>query len=131
MRQPAAKQGDKITGIDTHIVMVPSITGQQPTPLPHPFSGMLDNGLSPNVKVMGMPAATIGSSATNMPPHIPTPPGVSFQVPPTNRGNITAGSSTVMINGKPAARNTDAAMTCGEPPNTNAKVIAAGTVLIG
>jgi uncharacterized Zn-binding protein involved in type VI secretion len=132
MAQPAAKQGDQITAVDTHIVMVPSAGGPVPTPLPHPFSGIIDGNLSPNVKVMGMPAATVGSTATNTPPHIPTPPGTAFQVPPTNRGTIVRGSATVMINGRPAARAGDQAQTCAEPaPNMAAQVVATGTVMIG
>ena len=103
-----------------------------PTPLPHPFIGIIDGNLSTNVKITGMPAATVGSTATNTPPHIPTPPGTVFQVPPTNRGTITMGSGTVMINGKPAARMGDQAQTCAEPvPNMSATIVAAGTVLIG
>lgn len=132
MGQPAAKQGDQMTAVDMHIVMVPSPSGPVPTPLPHPFNGIIDGNLSTNVKIMGMPAATVGSTATNTPAHIPTPPGVSFQVPPTNRGTIMRGSSTVMINGKLAARAGDTGQTCAEPvPNMAAQVIAAGTVLIG
>lgn len=132
MGQPAAKQGDQVVGVDTHIVMVPAPPGSPvPTPLPHPFAGMLDASLSTDVKIMGMAAAVVGSMASNQPPHIPTPPGVSFQVPPTNKGTILQGSSTVMINNKPAARNGDTAQTCGEPPNMSSTVIAVGTVMIG
>ncbi len=132
MGQPAAKQGDQITAVDIHIVMVPSPGGPVPTPLPHPFAGIIDGNLSADVKVMGMPAATVGSTATNTPPHIPTPPGTVFQVPPTNRGTIMRGSSTVMINSKPAARAGDFAQTCADPaPNMAAQVVAVGTVMIG
>lgn len=132
MGQPAAKQGDQITAVDMHIVMVPSPGGPVPTPLPHPFNGIIDGGTSTNVMIEGRPAATVGSSATNTPPHIPTPPGTAFQIPPTNRGTITRGSSTVMINGKPAARTGDMAQTCADPvPNTAAQVVAASTVMIG
>ncbi len=132
MAQPAAKQGDQITAVDTHIVMVPSPGGPVPTPLPHPFAGIIDGNTSPNVRINGSPAATVGSTATNTPPHIPTPPGTSFQIPPTNRGTIMRGSGTVMINGKPAARAGDMAQTCGDPmPNTAAQVVAASTVMIG
>lgn len=132
MGQPAAKQGDQITAIDTHIVMVPTPAGApSPTPLPHPFKGMLDGNLSSDVKIMGRAAATAQSTASNNPPHFPTPPGTAFQVPPQNKGTIMKGSNTVMINGKPAARAGDQAQTCGEPPNMFAKVIAAGTVMIG
>ena len=102
MGQPAAKQGDQVTAIDTHIIMIPSPGGPVPTPLPHPFNGILMENLSSNVFIMGMPAATQGSIADNMPPHIPQ--GGPFQRPPSNKGQIVNGSMTVMINGKPAAR---------------------------
>ncbi len=132
MGQPAAKQGDQITAVDIHIVMVPSPGGPVPTPLPHPFAGIIDGNLSPTVKVAGMPAATVGSTATNTPPHLPTPPGTVFQIPPLNRGTIMRGSATVMINGKPAARAGDQAQTCADPvPNMAAQIVAAGTVMIG
>jgi uncharacterized Zn-binding protein involved in type VI secretion len=133
MAQPAAKQGDLVTATDTHIVMVPQPTGPPvPTPLPHPFAGQLNGNLSPTVKIMGRPAATMGSSAQNQPPHLPTPPGTAFQIPPTNIGNVVMGSSSVMINGKPAARNGDTVQTCNDPaPAPVGKIIAAGTVMIG
>ncbi len=92
---PAAKQGDKIVGVDTHIVMIPSPGGPVPTPLPHPFSGMIDGGCSSSVKIMGMPAATVNSTATNMPPHIPQ--GGPFQKPPSNKAEIILGSTDVFI----------------------------------
>jgi uncharacterized Zn-binding protein involved in type VI secretion len=130
MGQPAAKQGDQVVGTDTHIIMVPSPGGPVPTPIPHPFTGMLDGSLSADVKIMGMAAAVVGSTATNTPPHIPQ--GGPFQVPPSNRGQIIMGSMTVMINGKQAARNGDMANTCNDPADMPVgTVIAAGTVLIG
>jgi uncharacterized Zn-binding protein involved in type VI secretion len=130
MGQPAAKQGDQIVAVDTHIIMIPSPGGPVPTPLPHPFTGMITGGLSANVKIMGMPAATLGSTADNMPPHIPQ--GGPFQKPPMNKATIMLGSPTVLINGKPAARNGDMALTCNDPVDLPAgKVIAIGTVMIG
>ena len=130
MGQPAAKQGDQIVAVDTHIIMIPSPGGPVPTPLPHPFMGMIAGGLSANVKIMGMPAATLGSTADNLPPHIPQ--GGPFQKPPTNRATILIGSPTVLINGKPAARNGDMALTCNDPVDLSAgKIIALGTVMIG
>ncbi|MBL8154893.1 MAG: PAAR domain-containing protein [Anaerolineae bacterium] len=133
MGQPAAKQGDQITGVDIHIVMVPAPPAPPvPTPLPHPFSGIINGSLSSDVKIMGMPAATVGSTADNTPPHIPTPPGVSFQKPPANKATIQMGSMTVKINGKSAARNGDIAMTCNDPADMPVgTVIAVGTVMIG
>ena len=130
MGQPAAKQGDQIVGVDTHIIMIPSPGGPVPTPLPHPFSGMIDGSLSADVKIMGMAAATMGSTASNTPPHIPQ--GGPFQVPPSNRGQIIMGSASVLINGQGAARNGDTANTCNDPADMPVgTVIAVGTVLIG
>ena len=130
MGQPAAKQGDQITAVDTHIVMIPSPGGPVPTPLPHPFNGIIDGSLSSDVKIMGMAAATVGSTATNTPPHIPQ--GGPFQRPPSNRGEIILGSLTVMINGKGAARSGDTAKTCNDPADMPVgTVVAVGTVLVG
>lgn len=130
MGQPAAKQGDKIMATDTHIIMIPSPGGPVPTPLPHPFMGMIDGNLSSDVKIMGMPAATVDSTASNMPPHIPQ--GGPFQKPPSNKATIKLGSAAVKINGKMAARNGDTAMTCNDPSDFPiGKIIAVGTVFIG
>ena len=133
MGMPAAKQGDQIIAVDTHIVMVPAPPGPPvPTPLPHPFAGIINGGLSSDVKIMGKAAATVDSTADNTPPHIPTPPGTTFQKPPSNKATIKIGSPTVKINGKMAARNGDTAMTCNDPADVpSGKIIAVGTVLIG
>ncbi len=131
MGQPAAKQGDRVVAVDTHIVMVPG-TPPAPSPLPQPFAGVLDGGLSSDVKISGMAAATVGSTADNTPPHIPVAPGTSFQRPPTNKATIQQGSPTVKINGKPAVRNGDKALTCNDPEDMPAgTVIAVGNVMIG
>lgn len=130
MGQPAAKQGDRVMAVDTHIIMIPSPSGAVPTPLPHPFSGIIDNQLSADVNIMGMPAATQGSTASNTPPHIPQ--GGPFQKPPSNMATIKQGSATVNINGKPAARLGDMADTCNDPADLPAgAIVAAGTVFIG
>jgi uncharacterized Zn-binding protein involved in type VI secretion len=132
MGECAAKQGDQVMATDIHIVMVPSPGGPVPTPLPHVFAGILNSGLSTNVKIMGMPAATVSSVAQNTPPHLPTPPGVSFQKPPSNQATIQMGSATVKINGQAAARNGDIAMTCNDPADAPmGTVIAVSTVMIG
>ena len=130
MGQPAAKQNDQIMATDTHIIMIPSPSGAVLTPLPHPFTGIIDNGLSPDVNIMGMPAATVDSTATNTPPHIPQ--GGPFQSPPSNKATIKMGSLTVKINGKDAARNGDIADTCNDPSDMPVgQVMAVGTVMIG
>ena len=133
MGQPAAKQGDRVMAVDTHIVLVPAPPGPPiPTPLPHPFSGIINGGLSRDVKIMGQPAATVDSTAQNTPAHIPTPPGTAFQKPPSDRATVKIGSTTVKINGKQAARNGDKAMTCNDPADLLVgTVLAVGTVSIG
>ena len=133
MGQPAATMGDKIVAVDVHIILIPSPVGAPvPTPLPHPFNGTIDSGCATNVLIGGKPAATVGSGATNTPPHIPQ--GGPFSVPPTNRGTIMTGSMTVMIGGKPAARMGDTAVTCDDvaPTAPKGQVVGTGmTVLIG
>lgn len=131
MGQPAAKEGDQIVATDTHIILIPAAAGATvPTPLPHPFTGMIDGELSSDVKIMRKPAATVDSTATNTPSHIPQ--GGPFQSPPSNKGTIKMGSATVKINGKDAARNGDMAETCNDPADMPVgQVIAVGTVFIG
>jgi uncharacterized Zn-binding protein involved in type VI secretion len=131
MGQPAATQGSQIMAMDTHIVLIPSPGGPIPTPLPSPFSGQITGDTMATVKIMGKPAAVVGSTADNMPPHIPI--GGQFQTPPQNKATIQTGSGTVKIGGKPAARAGDQATTCDDiaPTAPKGTVIAAGTVLIG
>jgi uncharacterized Zn-binding protein involved in type VI secretion len=130
MGQPAAKQGDKVIGIDTHVLMVPSPAGPVPTPTPMPFSGQLDGALSNDVLIENQAAAVKGSTASNSPAHVPT--AGPFQKPPSNKGTVNAGSATVLVNDKPAARSGDTAFTCNDPGDApNGTVVAAGTVLVG
>ena len=130
MGQAAAKKGDQVMATDIHIVMIPAGPAPVPTPLPHPFVGIIDGALSADVNIMGMPAATVDSTASNTPPHIPQ--GGPFQNPPGNKATIKVGSSAVKINGKMAARNGDMATTCNDPSDLPAgTVLAVGTVFIG
>jgi uncharacterized Zn-binding protein involved in type VI secretion len=127
MGQPAAKLGDQVVAVDTHIVQPPGPVS--PVPVPLPFTGIITGGVSSNVFINGMPAATLGSTATNTPPHIP--PAGAFVNPPTNQATIISGSPIVMINGKPAARAGDTALTCNDPaPLPVGTVVAVSTVLI-
>jgi uncharacterized Zn-binding protein involved in type VI secretion len=128
MGQPAAKQGDKIVATDNHLIQPPGTA--PPVLVPHPFNGTIDGVLSSNVKIQGRPAATVDSTATNTPPHIPQ--GGTFVNPPKNQGRITLGSMTVKINGKSAARSGDIAMTCNDPVDLEVGTVQAqGTVNIG
>ena len=128
---PAARMGDQVVGTDIHIILVPAVPSPVPTPLPHPFVGIINGGCSTNVMIGGAPAATLGSTAMNTPPHIPLGGG-PFQIPPRNQAPIMKGSATVLINNKPAARAGDTALTCNDPVDMPVgTVVAAGTVLIG
>lgn len=130
MGQPAARQNDTVVGVDIHIVVIPL---SAPAPLPHSFSGTITGDVSSDVTIDGMAAATVGSIARNDPVHVPTPPGVSFQNPPTNRGTVDQGSATVLINGRPAARLGDRVKTCNDPIDLPNSFITSGsgTVMIG
>ncbi|MEM6679616.1 MAG: PAAR domain-containing protein [Pseudomonadota bacterium] len=125
---PAAKERDQVVALDTHLIQPPPPA--TPVMVPHPFTGQLDGDLSGDVKIEGMAAATVGSTATNTPSHIPI--GGSFVNPPSNRGEVTTGSATVLINGRQAARMGDTAKTCNDPVDKpGGTVIAGSTVLIG
>jgi uncharacterized Zn-binding protein involved in type VI secretion len=128
MGQPAAKQGDRVVATDLHLIQPPAPA--PPIPIPHPFAGILDGGLSADVLIMGMPAATVGSTATNTPAHVPQ--GGTFVRPPANRATVILGSATVLINGKSAARSGDTATTCNDPADLPlGTIVASGSVLIG
>ena len=128
MGNPAAKQGDKVMATDQHMIQPPG--SAPPALIPHPFVGTIDGGLSADVNIMGKAAAILGSTASNNPPHMPS--GGTFVKPPANKGTINKGSATVLINGKPAARAGDTALTCNDPADMPAgTIVAAGTVLIG
>jgi uncharacterized Zn-binding protein involved in type VI secretion len=127
----SATAGHAVLATDIHIVMVPTPGGPVPVPLPHPFTGTLDGALSNSVTIAGQPAAVVGSTASNGPAHLPTPPGASFQKPPANRGTVMLGSSSVLIGGKPAARHGDVCLTCNDPADAPmGSIIAAGAVMI-
>lgn len=128
MSPPAAKQGDRVTAIDTHLIQPPAPAST--TPVPHPFNGVIDGSLSGDVTVEGRAAATMDSTATNTPPHVPQ--GGSFVNPPSNRATILTGSTSVKINGRAAARAGDTARTCNDPVDAPVgTVVATSTVVIG
>ena len=128
MTPPAAKKGDRVLALDTHMIQPPGPSS--PVPTPHPFAGIIDGALSGDVKIQGQPAATVDSTAANTPSHSPI--GGSFVNPPSNKGKITTGSGTVSINGKKAARAGDTAETCNDPKDLPVgTVVAMSTVNIG
>lgn len=118
----AARQNDTVVAQDTHIVLVP---GSGPTPQPLPFNGRLMRDLSASVTIDGVPAAMAGSLAVNQPPHVPI--GGSFQKPPSNEGRVQTGSTTVLIEGKAAARLGDPVVTCNDPVDLPAGQVTTGS----
>jgi uncharacterized Zn-binding protein involved in type VI secretion len=129
MGQPAAKKGDRIEGKDNHLVSFPNGAVQM---VPLDFKGIIGDKLSSDVRILGAPAATAGSVATNVPEHkLALAPGQDFVVKPTNEGTIARGSGTVRINGRAAARDGDVADTCHDAPGDQAQVVARGSVMIG
>ena len=129
----AAKKGDRVTGTCTHVVQVPSVGGAPiPTPIPgHPFMGVLDDGLSEDVLIENQPAACQGSVAHNDPPHVPIG-GPAFQAPaPRDEATVQRGSSSVEINGKPAARTGDLAASCCMTKTPASVVVNSSSVEIG
>lgn len=126
MPSPVARQGDTVTGVDMHVVMLPSPVGPVPTPLPHPFNGRLVSGLSPDVLINGRAAATHGSTAQNSPPHIPN--GGPFQRPPSNTGKVLVSRpATVLVNGKALAVLGDPVTTCNDPTDAPTGALTTGS----
>jgi uncharacterized Zn-binding protein involved in type VI secretion len=131
---PAATMGDKANGLCTHIIMVPAPPAPPvPTPIPHPFVGTIMGGCSTNVLIGGKPAAIMGATVQNLPPHVPMGPGPLGPPPPTNSGTVIKGSATVLINNKPAVRAGDTSTICATSvvPGTAVIVGTAMTVQIG
>ncbi len=130
MSNPAAKFGDLIKANDMHNVINPD---GSVVPQILPFNGVILDGCVSNVQINNKPAAIVGSKAKNVPVHVQMPPATSFVKPPTNEGEITIGSKTVLIGGKPAARKGDMAVTCVDAPGLPAQVEVMGpaNVLIG
>ena len=123
----AAKFGDVVLGVDLHMVMVPTPAGPVPTPLPHPFVGVVWDPVgavvggifgSGVVHVNGIHCGSTGRGVRGA-KHIPTPPGVSFAPNdvPGNDGSIVMGSKTVHFGGSSAARKGSMISTCNFPVN--------------
>jgi uncharacterized Zn-binding protein involved in type VI secretion len=129
MGAPAIVLGDKVTGIcPVHQIPNPAAFGA-PTPgPPMPFSAPLMLDLTTTVMIGGKPAAVLGSSGFNTPPHIGLHLSDPFMMPPTQVGRVLSGSTTVLIGGKPAATTQSQSQMCTSPGRLVPSVM---TVLIG
>lgn len=122
----AIAEGDKITGIcPSH--MVPGSSGTQPAG-PQEFEAPISEGVVKSVLIAGNPAAVVTAFGYNKKAHksIVDPP---FANPRMQIGRITSGSTSVLIDSKPAATLISTAMCCATP----AVKVGPGvpTVLIG
>jgi uncharacterized Zn-binding protein involved in type VI secretion len=116
MGTPAAVMGDRITGMCAiHQVPNPASGVPQPSPAPLPFSAPLTLGLATRTTIAGKPAALMGSSGYNTPPHVGLHATDPFLTPTLQEGRVLAGSPTVTIEGKPAARTGSQCLCCATP----------------
>ena len=145
MAEPAAKKDDIVVSDGSSKVWVQPPGGPPPPPKAVKFSykGPIDDGLSSNVFVMGKSAATVGSTATNSTPPAEQDPVIlqgTVLTKPDNTAAVSTGSSSVLINGKKAARSGDKGKTWdyGDPPSPgkpkqieNGTVNASSSVFVG
>ncbi len=127
MGAPAIVMGDQVQGTCA-IHQVPSPAGNPMPGPPMPFSAPLTTGLCTTVLIGGKPAAVLGSSGINTPPHVGLHASDPFLAPPLQVGRVVSGSPTVLFGGQPAA-STTASATCCMTPGTLVPSIA--TVLVG
>jgi uncharacterized Zn-binding protein involved in type VI secretion len=128
MGSPAIVTGDRVTGqCPNHLIPNPATGAPQPLP-PLPFAAPLTSGTVATVLIGGKPAAVMGSSGLNAPPHVGLHPSDPFLASPAQVGRVTSGSATVTIGGRPAA-TAQSACTCCSVPGTLVPSVA--TVLIG
>jgi uncharacterized Zn-binding protein involved in type VI secretion len=128
MGTPAIVMGDRITGTCAiHQIPNPASGVPQPGP-PMPFSAPITIGTVATVLIGGKPAAVMGCSGMNTPPHVGLHVSDPYFAPPMQIGRIVSGSPTVLIGGQPAATQSSSA-TCCVTPGTLVPTVT--TVLIG
>jgi uncharacterized Zn-binding protein involved in type VI secretion len=128
MGTPAAVMGDKVSATCA-IHQIPSPVGAPMPAPPMPFSAPLTQNLAATVQIGGKPAVVAGSSGLNMPPHVGLHPSDPFMAPPVQMATVTGGSSSVLFEGKPAARTGAPCTVCAGAPGQLAGT--ASSVLIG
>ena len=129
MGTPAAVLGDQINAVcPIHMIPNPATGAPQPSP-PLPFAAPITMGTVPTVLIAGQPAAVMGSSGLNTPPHVGLYPADPFMLPTMQVGQVVMGSVTVLIGGQGAATEASQCTVCGGLPGTLAA--SAATVLIG
>jgi len=128
MGTPAIVMNDQIQGVCAiHQIPNPASGVPQPAP-PMPFSAPITTGTVSSVLIGNQPAAVMGSSGYNTPPHVGLHASDPFMVPTMQVGRILSGSATVMIGNQPAATQSSQALCCSTPGSL---VPSVTTVLIG
>ena len=128
MGAPAIVMNDQITGqCPIHMIPNPATGAPQPAP-PMPFSAPLTMNLATSVQIGGKAAAVAGSQGLNTPPHVGLHPSDPFLSPSLQQGQVVVGSTTVLIEGKPAA-TAQSTCTCCATPGTLVPTVT--NVLIG
>lgn len=129
MGQPAVKLGDKVQAMCVGH-QIPGPAGAPAPAPPLPFSAPLTQGLATTVLVEGQPAAVVGSSGYNLPPHVGLHPSDPKLVPVTQQAAIVSGSASVLFGGQPAAHSGSSATACLSPQpavlGTGASVLVGG-----
>jgi RHS repeat-associated protein len=134
----AAKHLDPLVGLDTHIILIPSPAGPIPTPLPHPYIGIVFDPMDyvpvfgATVYINGLPRGTAGTNGLATPPHIPM--GGPFLKPPSNESEIFMGSATVLCDGEPQSFLGLPVLSCQDigmpaPPRAKKKSVAKSLML--
>ena len=112
MGTPAIVLGDQITGqCPIHIIPNPATGIPQPSP-PLPFSAPITIGVCPTVLIGGKPAAVVGCTGYNTPPHVGLFPADPYMVPLMQIGTVVSGSVTVLFGGQPAATASSTCTCC-------------------
>ncbi len=128
MGAPAIVLGDQITGqCPIHIIPNPATGIPQPSP-PLPFTAPITIGVCPTVMIESKPAAVVGCTGYNTPPHVGLFPADPFMVPTMQIGTIVSGSMTVLFGGQPAATAMSSCTCCATPGTITPTVTS---VLIG
>jgi uncharacterized Zn-binding protein involved in type VI secretion len=118
MGTPAAVLGDQLKGTCS-IHTVPNPVSGTPEPGgPLPFSAPITIGTIDSVLIGDKPAAVVGSSGVNTPPHVGLHPTDPYLEPATQIGRVVEGSETVLIGGQKAASRFSQCNVCGGTPGT-------------
>jgi len=112
MGAPAAKKNDQIMGTCVGHLM-PGPTGQITAP-PQPFMAPVDKQVARSVEIEGSPAVLAGESwGVCNPPHIGLSDAWTAQL--KQRGDITTGSQSVLVENKPLAHGNSQCTMCFGP----------------